>query len=94
MEKCYKDGIIRLKQNEKSTFLNEINNLSCRVETQHILLGDFHRMKSELNAAKEQFETYINQGKHRSTEISTKITIETKKCRYLFTLFITFIYIF
>lgn len=41
-------------------------------------------MKLELEAAKEQVETYINQGKRRSTEISTKTSTETNNCRYQF----------
>ncbi|VVC28629.1 Hypothetical protein CINCED_3A025872 [Cinara cedri] len=73
------DGIIRFKQNEKTSLINEINNIACRVETQYTLLNEFHRMKLELEAAKEQVETYINHGKHRYTEISIKTTVETKK---------------
>lgn len=83
-EHIFQNDIVRLKQNEKSSLTNDIKNATCRVEAQHSLLGEFHRMKLELESAKEQVETYINQGKRRSTEISTKTSAETNNCRYLF----------
>ncbi|VVC24084.1 Hypothetical protein CINCED_3A023271 [Cinara cedri] len=73
------EGIVRLKQNEKSSLIFEVNNATFRVENQHSLLGEFHRMKLKLEEAKEQVETYITQGKCRYNEISTKTTEETKK---------------
>eukprot|EP00102_Acyrthosiphon_pisum_P020925 XP_016658135.1 PREDICTED: coiled-coil domain-containing protein 40 [Acyrthosiphon pisum] len=50
------DGSIKSKQNEKSLFINEINNVASRVETQHRLLNEFHRMKLELEITKVRME--------------------------------------
>lgn len=80
----FKDGSIRFKQKEKSSFINEINNVACRVETQHRLLNEFHRMKLELKTTKERVEECIEQRKQLYTEIHTKTTIESKKCIYFF----------
>jgi len=68
-----------LKQNEKSSLINEIHNVACQVDCQHDLLSKFHKIKLELDKAKEQIETCINQKKQRYTEITTKITVETKE---------------
>ncbi|XP_029345813.1 coiled-coil domain-containing protein 40-like [Acyrthosiphon pisum] len=73
------DGSIKSKQNEKSLFINEINNVASRVETQHRLLNEFHRMKLELEITKVRMEESINQGKQHYTEFYTKTTIESKK---------------
>lgn len=63
--------------------INDAKNAACRVEAQHKLLNEFHRMKSELEVARQEIETYINQGKLRATELSEKNTVETNKCIYL-----------
>ncbi|KAE9542832.1 hypothetical protein AGLY_002743 [Aphis glycines] len=73
------DGSIKSKQKEKSSFINEINNVACRVETQHRLLNEFHRMKLELKTTKERVEECIEQRKQLYTEMHTKTTIESKK---------------
>lgn len=84
------EGRVRIKQNEKSSFINEINKVSCRVTKQHSLLNEFHKMKMELKTTKEQFEKCINQGKQRSTEMTTTIANESKKR----TVFIFIVHIF
>jgi len=65
-------------------FINEINNIASRVETQQRLLNEFHRMKLELEKTKERVEECIKQGKERYTKIHTKTTIESKKCTVFF----------
>ncbi|XP_026805557.1 uncharacterized protein LOC113548720 [Rhopalosiphum maidis] len=73
------DGSIRSRQKEKSSFINEINNVACRVDTQHKLLNEFHRMKLELKITKDRVEECTEQRKQRYTEIHTTTTIESKK---------------
>lgn len=75
--------MIRTKQNEKFSFINEINNVIFRVKTQQSFLSQFHKMKMELKTTNEQLETCINQGKQRCTEITTKIAVESKKCNII-----------
>jgi len=64
--------------------INEINNVASRVETQHRLLNEFHRMKLELEITKVRVEECINQGKQHYSEFHTKTTIESKKCTVFF----------
>ncbi|XP_025204479.1 coiled-coil domain-containing protein 40-like [Melanaphis sacchari] len=73
------DGFIRSKQKEKSSFINEISNVACRVDSQSKLLNEFHRMKQELKITKERVEECIEQRKQHYTEIHTTTTIESKK---------------
>lgn len=76
--------MIRIKQNEKSSFINEINSVVFRVKTQQNFLSQFNKMKMELKTTNEQIETCINQGKKRCTEIITTIAVESKKCNSIY----------
>lgn len=46
------------------------------------MLSKFHKIKKDLEIAKEKVKTSINQGKQHFNEIIMKITIETKRSRY------------
>jgi len=58
--------------------------VASRVETQHKILNEFHRMKLELETTSESVDKCITQGKQRYTEIQTRTTIESKKCTVFF----------
>uniref|UniRef100_A0A2S2Q421 Coiled-coil domain-containing protein n=1 Tax=Sipha flava TaxID=143950 RepID=A0A2S2Q421_9HEMI len=70
---------IKSKQNEKLSFIKEINNTTSRIETQHGLLSKFHEMKKDFEKTKKEVETSVSQGKQRHNDIITKTTLHTKK---------------
>lgn len=57
-----------------------IKSANCRIAAQQSLLSNFHRMKVELETAKEKMEKCIEQKTQVKKEILTKIAVEEKKC--------------
>lgn len=72
--------VVKAKEKEKSSTISLINNVNSRVAAQQNLLGDFHRMKVELETANEKLEKSIEQQIQRRKDILEKTEDKEKKC--------------
>ncbi|CAH1737113.1 unnamed protein product [Aphis gossypii] len=72
-------GVIKTKEKEKSSAVDLIKSANCRVTAQKKLLSDFHRMKVELETAKQNLKKSTEQQMQRYKEMFTKTADEEKK---------------
>ncbi|XP_025205735.1 LOW QUALITY PROTEIN: early endosome antigen 1-like [Melanaphis sacchari] len=76
-------GVIKIKEKEKSSAIDLIKSANCRVAAQQKLLSDFHRMKGQLETAKQKLKINIEQKMQCNKEIFAKIADEEKKVSVL-----------